>query len=161
MVAAAAFDVVPTGEVWARADARLALLYWHWAFLAQPAPLPERLIGADPAAFFNHHVRTLGIGRANGRYPPALVTAYRGLLDDPGTVQAICEDCRAGATIDRMHDEADVLDVWRPGADTVTGRGVDASHFLVEDQPEQVADELHTLLGAAAAAPSTPSKGPS
>ncbi len=41
------------------------------------------------------------------------------------------------------------------------GRGVDASHFLVEDQPEQVADELHTLLGAAAAAPSTPSKGPS
>jgi pimeloyl-ACP methyl ester carboxylesterase len=49
VTALAALDVVPTGEVWARADAGLAMLYWHWAFLAQPAPLPERLIAAAPA----------------------------------------------------------------------------------------------------------------
>src|SRR6476646_3882624 len=61
LTAAAAFDVVPTGEVWARADAQLALLYWHWAFLAQPAPLPEQLIAGNPGAFFDHHVRALGI----------------------------------------------------------------------------------------------------
>jgi haloacetate dehalogenase len=170
--AAAVLDVVPTGEVWARADVAMALGYWHWAFLAQPAPLPERLIGADPDAFFDHHVRALGLGGAPGRYPSELVAAYRGQLDDPGTVQAICEDYRAGAGIDRDHDDADrgrrhircpllvlwsasgalprfygdVLEVWRPWAPQVTGHGLDASHFLVEDRPEQVADVLADFL---------------
>ena len=172
--AVAVFDVVPTGEVWARADARLALVYWHWAFLAQPSPLPERLIAGDPDAFFDLHVRALGLGRAPDRYPPELMAAYRRLLDDPGTVEAICEDYRAGATIDREHDDADrgerriecpllalwsahgalprlygnVLEVWRPWAREVTGRGLDASHFLVEDRPEEVAGELTAFLPA-------------
>ena len=183
VTAAAVFDVVPTGEVWARADAALALGYWHWAFLAQPAPLPERLIGADPDAFFDLHVRALGLGRASDRYPADLMTAYRALLDDPGTVQAICEDYRAGAGVDREHDDADrgrrrvecpllalwsargalprfygdVLDVWRPWARQVTGWGLEASHFLVEDQPEQVAVLLSDFLQRpVAAAPTIP-----
>jgi len=181
--AAAVLDVVPTGEVWARADAAMALGYWHWAFLAQPAPLPERLIAADPDAFFDLHVRALGLGRAPGRYPVDLVAAYRALLDDPGTVQAICEDYRAGAGVDRDHDDADrgrrrvecpllalwsargalprfygdVLDVWRPWARQATGQGLDASHFVVEDQPEQVAVLLSDFLQrSVAAAPSIP-----
>lgn len=172
ITAAAVFDVVPTGEVWARADARLALRYWHWGFLAQPAPLPERLIGADPGAFFDLHVRALGIGRAAGRYPADVVAEYRAMLDDPSVVEAICEDYRAGATIDREHDDddqgrrkltcpllvlwsgtgalprfyGDVLDVWRPWATDVSGRGLDTSHFLVEDEPETVARELTDFL---------------
>jgi haloacetate dehalogenase len=166
--AVAVLDVVPTGEVWARADARLALVYWHWAFLAQPAPLPERLIGADPDAFFDGHVRALGVGGSPGRYPQAVVATYRALLDDPGTVQAICEDYRAGATVDRDHDDADaghrritcpllvlwsargalprlyadVLDVWRPWAELVSGAGMPGSHFFAEDEPERTAAEL-------------------
>ena len=170
--AVAVLDVVPTGEVWARADAQMALGYWHWSFLAQPAPLPERLIAADPDAFFDFHVRALGLGGEPGRYPRDLMATYRGLLDDPGTVEAICEDYRAGAGIDRDHDDADrgqryvecpllalwsargalprfygdVLDAWRPWAHHVTGQGLEASHFLVEDQPEQVADLLLTFL---------------
>jgi haloacetate dehalogenase len=172
--AVAVLDVVPTGEVWARADAQTALLYWHWPFLAQPAPLPERLIAGDPDAFFDLHVRALGLGRQAGRYPTGLMDGYRRLLDDPGTVQAICEDYRAGATIDREHDDADlgrrriacpvlalwsaagalprlygdVLDVWRPWADEVSGRGLPATHFLVEDQPGLVADALSEFLAA-------------
>jgi haloacetate dehalogenase len=173
VAAAAVFDVVPTGEVWARADARLALVYWHWTFLAQPAPLPERLIGADPDAFFDLHVRALGVGSAASRYPADVVAGYRALLDDASTVEAICEDYRAGATIDRDHDDADVgrrtiecpvlalwsargalprlygdvLDVWRPWAPKVSGGGIAASHFLVEDEPEEVARELIDFLG--------------
>jgi haloacetate dehalogenase len=172
VAAAAVFDVVPTGEVWSRADARLALAYWHWAFLAQPAPLPERLISGDPDAFFDLHVRALGLGVARDRYPAELMAGYRRLLDDPSTVQAICEDYRAGATVDRDHDDADrgerrvecpllalwsaggalprlygdVLEVWRPWARAVTGRGLEASHFLVEDRPEDVAADLSTFL---------------
>jgi haloacetate dehalogenase len=170
--AAAVIDVVPTAEVWARADAQMALGYWHWAFLAQPAPLPERLIAADPAAFFDFHVRALGLGRAPNRYPAELMAGYRSLLDDASTVQAICEDYRAGATVDRLHDDADlgvrkiacpllvlwsaegalprfygdVLDVWRPWADDVTGQPMPASHFVVEDQPEATAAALSAFL---------------
>ena len=100
------------------------------------------------------------------------MAGYRRLLDDPGTVQAICEDYRAGATVDREHDDADlgrrriecpllalwsargalprlygdVLDVWRPWARQVVGRGLQTSHFLVEDSPEEVAGELSAFL---------------
>jgi len=170
--AAAVIDVVPTGDVWARADAQMALGYWHWAFLAQPAPLPERLIAADPDAFFDFHVRALGLGRAPDRYPAELMAGYRALLDDVSTVQAICEDYRAGATVDRQHDDADrgvrkiscpllalwsaggalprfygdVLDVWRPWADDLTGQAMPTSHFVVEDQPEQTAAALSAFL---------------
>ena len=174
--AAAVLDVVPTGEVWSRADAAMALGYWHWAFLAQPAPLPERLVAGDPDAFFEFHVRALGLGHAPGRYPAELLAAYRRLLDDPSVVEAICEDYRAGATVDREHDDADrgerriecpllalwsasgalprlygdVLEVWRTWAREVSGQGLEASHFLVEDRPEDVADALTALLEAPA-----------
>jgi haloacetate dehalogenase len=171
----AVLDIVPTGEAWRRADAGFMLGYWHWAFLAQPAPLPERLIGADPDAYFDHHVRRLGIDAEAGRYPVEVLEAYRSVLRDPAAVEAICEDYRAGASIDVEHDDADrgrrriacpvlalwgsrgalprfyedVVEVWRAWAPDVRGRGVDASHFLVEDRPEEVAAELLAFLDGA------------
>lgn len=174
LVALAVLDIVPTADVWARANAGLALAYWHWGFLAQPAPLPERLIAGDRDAYFDHHLRAIGLGAAAGRYPDPVMDAYRRQLNDPGAVQAICEDYRAGATIDRQLDETDrgrqiacpvlclwgrrgalellygdVLDVWRPWAPDVTGHGIDASHFLVEDEPEETASELEAFLTGA------------
>jgi haloacetate dehalogenase len=165
--ALAVLDIVPTAEVWARADDRLALAYWHWGFLAQPAPLPERLIAGDPGAYFEHHLRSIGLGGEPDRYPEPVIAAYRAQLEDASAVQAICEDYRAGASVDREHDEADrgrlidcpvlalwgrrgaleglygdVLAVWRSWAREVDGRGLEASHFLVEDRPEEVAGEL-------------------
>jgi haloacetate dehalogenase len=104
------------------------------------------------------------------------MAAYRRLLDDEGVVEAICEDYRAGAGVDREHDDADrqrgrridcpllvlwssrgalprlygdVLDVWRPWARDVRGAGVDASHFLAEDEPDVVAGQLGELLAPA------------
>ena len=164
---ATVIDIVPTSEVWARADRRFAQRYWHWSFLAQPAPLPERLIAADPQAYFDLHVRLgMGLGAVEGRYAPEVIAAYRQSFDDPVSVQAICEDYRAGASVDVAHDEADrmaghriacplqvlwgangalpgfyedVLNVWRPWADELEGAAVEASHFVPEDQPEQTA----------------------
>jgi haloacetate dehalogenase len=172
--ALAVLDIVPTAEVWARADDRLALVYWHWGFLAQPAPLPERLIAGDVDAYFAHHLRSIGLGREPGRYPEPVIAAYRAQLEDATAVEAICEDYRAGATIDRQLDEADrgrsiacpvlalwgtrgaleplygdVLAVWRPWASDLRGRGVEASHFLVEDRPEEVARELIAFFESA------------
>jgi haloacetate dehalogenase len=144
--------------------------YRHWSFLSQPAPLPERLIGADPQAYFDLHVRSgLGLGADADRYPPEVMAAYLRVLEDPSNVEAICEDYRAGATIDVALDDADraagrriacpvlalwgargslpvfyddVVEVWREWADDVAGHALDATHFLVEDRPAQTAERL-------------------
>lgn len=166
----AVLDVVPTGEALARVDLAFGLGYWHWFFLAQPAPLPEKLIAGDPDAFFSFG-GALGLGSDEEHYPPEVMAAYRRALHDPATVHAMCEDYRAGASIDRKHDEADrgrhriacpllalwgargkldewydVLAIWGEWAADVRGRSVDASHFLVEDRPEEVAEELRRFF---------------
>ena len=166
----AVLDIVPTGEIWARADATFALAYWHWPFLAQPAPLPERLISGDVDGFWLTAQR-IGLKLGDDRYPEAVTTTYRAQLDDPGFVTAMCEDYRAGATVDREHDDAeagtiacpvralwggagalprfydDPLELWRAFAPNITGRAIaDASHFVVEDAPEEVAAELLSFL---------------
>ena len=105
--ALAVLDIVPTAEVWARADDKLALAYWHWGFLAQPVPLPERLIAGDPDAYFDYHLLMIGLGTDAEAYPDEVMAAYRRQLDDVTAVAAICEDYRAGATVDRQLDEAD------------------------------------------------------
>ena len=158
----AVLDIVPTGEVWSRADANFALGYWHWAFLAQPAPVPERLILGDPDAFWIPAQRQ-GIS-AGERYPDEVVSAYRAQCADPASVEAMCEDYRAGATIDRQLDDADrgrrtiscpilalwggagalprfyddPLELWRVYAPAISGHAVPgASHFLAEDAPRR------------------------
>jgi haloacetate dehalogenase len=165
----AVLDIVPTGEVWARADAMFALAYWHWGFLAQPAPLPEDLILGAADAYWQSVLR-MGIKPGDPRYPKVVVAAYRAQLSERGTVRAMCEDYRAGATIDRRLDDEggeltcpvlalwgadgalpllyeDPLEVWRGLAPDVTGRAIaGASHFICEDAPGEVAAELLAFL---------------
>jgi haloacetate dehalogenase len=169
--ALAVLDIAPTGEIWSRANDRFALGYWHWPFLAQPAPLPERLILGDPDAAWIMAQR-MGI---KDQYPAEAVEAYRAMLRDPEAVTAMCEDYRAGATVDRAHDDADrgsrtiacpvrvlwgahgalpifyedPLDLWRTLAPHATGRGVDgAGHFVPEDEPDEVAADLAEFFGS-------------
>jgi haloacetate dehalogenase len=177
VTALAVLDIVPTGTVWHDADAGFALGYWHWPFLAQPAPLPERMILADPDAFWIA-VERMGIRPDDDRYPDEVVDAYREQLRDPAFVTAMCEDYRAGATVDRALDDADredghvtacpvralwggegalprfyedPLELWRQFAPEVTGRAIEgASHFLVEDEPEEVAADLAAFIADAA-----------
>ena len=82
---------------------QFGLGYWHWFFLAQPYDLPERLIGADPDYYY---------WRRNGPTPPSYVGTeafedFRRAFCNPETIHAMCEDYRAGATIDCRLDEAD------------------------------------------------------
>jgi haloacetate dehalogenase len=165
----AVLDIVPTGEAFRRADARLGLAYWHWFFLAQPDGLPERMIGADPDAFYfrqRYQARELFAREALEDY---LRCARR-----PETIHAMCEDYRAGVTFDLALDEADrgskriacpvlvlwggrgrlpelyddVLDIWRGWADDVRGRALDCGHFLPEEAPEETLSELLRFFGA-------------
>jgi haloacetate dehalogenase len=160
-------DIVPTAEAWLRADREFGLGYFHWFFLAQPAPLPERLIAADPDAYYGFH------GAAD-RFDPAALTDYRRFAEDPETTHAMCEDYRAAATLDYAHDLADrtlrrriacpvlalwgarwhledwydVLAIWRGWADDVRGRALDSGHYVAEEAPEETAAELRAFFTA-------------
>jgi len=167
----AVLDIVPTRTVFAATDRELALGYFHWFFLAQPAPLPERMIGADPDLW----LETL-LARWSGTHDlapfegPAL-DAYRTAFRDPATIHASCEDYRAAATIDLEHDEADadrriacpllvlwgekglmhrrfdVLATWREkAAGPVEGKALPCGHFLPEEIPEATASALARFL---------------
>jgi haloacetate dehalogenase len=164
VVKLAVLDIIPTGEAFRRADMRFALGYWHWFFLAQPAPLPEQLIGANPDAYYFRDRRP---------FAAEALADYLRVVHDPDTIHAMCEDYRAGATFDFALDEADrghhrvqspllalwakrgplerwydVLAIWREWADDVRGRALDCGHYLAEEAPEATAAELLSFLSA-------------
>ena len=170
----AVLDILPTAAVWDRADARFALAYWPWLLLAQPAPLPERLLSAAPHAVVDNALD--GWGSDPAAFPGDVRAAYVEALRDPARVHAICEEYRAAATLDRDHDQADrkrgqrircpllalwgaggALDtwytdeggpfgVWRKWADDVRGQALRAGHFFPEEAPEETAEALRRFF---------------
>jgi haloacetate dehalogenase len=101
----AVLEMLPTGTVWERADARFALAYWPWSLLAQPEPFPARLIAAAPEAVVEDALA--GWGSPSTVCGPEVRAAYVAALREPVRVHAICEEYRAAATLDRVHDDAD------------------------------------------------------
>jgi haloacetate dehalogenase len=166
----AVLDILPTATVWDRADARFALAYWPWSLLAQPEPLPERILAAAPEAIVDHALG--GWGSPAAVFPPEVRAAYVEALRDPAHAHAICEDYRTAATLDRVHDQADrregrriscpllvlwsargPLETWYAGAggpvalwqtwgDDVQGHPLNAGHFFPEEGPEHTAEAL-------------------
>jgi len=166
----AVLDIVPTHYVYHHVDKKLATAYYHWFFLIQPAPFPETLIGSDPDFYLNS---VLGIGRLKPHaITPEAFAEYLRCFRDPATVHATCEDYRAAATIDLIHDEADldrkiacpvlalwgekgflhktydVPSVWRERADDVQGKSLPCGHFIPEEAPEETLAELRNFLKA-------------
>jgi haloacetate dehalogenase len=166
----AVLDIAPTDTVWARADARLALSFWPWSLLAQPAPLPERLLAAAPEAVIADARDQWG--SAGPAFPADVEAAYVEALRDPAHAHAICEEYRAAAGLDRTHDQADLaagrriacpllalwgapgavedwyaqvggpLALWREWAGDVRGHAVKAGHFFPEEIPQETARAL-------------------
>jgi haloacetate dehalogenase len=172
----AVLDVVPTKAAWDRADARFALAFWPWCLLAQPGPLPERLLAAAPDAVIDNALDSWG---SDARlFPPEVRAAYVDALRDAGHVHAICEEYRAAATLDRAHDAADLaagrrircpvlalwsddgglsrwyadeggpLALWRAWADEPEGRAIRGGHFFPEEAPEETAAALRRFFAA-------------
>jgi haloacetate dehalogenase len=101
----AILDVVATADVWEQADARFALAFWPWSLLAQPEPLPERLLSAAPEAIIDSALEDWG--SPSSVFTQEVRRAYVDALRDAAHVHAICEEYRAAATLDREFDEAD------------------------------------------------------
>ena len=166
----AVLDIIPTAAVWRRADDRFAIGYWPWSLLAQPAPLPEQLLTAAADAVVDN--ARAEWGSAATAFPASVRDAYVEVLRAPEHAHAICEEYRAAATLDRVHDEADLalgrrirgpllalwsatgplaawyddvggpLALWRQWCDEVRGEAVNGGHFFPEEVPEWTAGAL-------------------
>jgi haloacetate dehalogenase len=164
----AVLDIVPTLKVYSSVTKQLATAYYHWFFLIQPAPFPETLINSN-AEFF---LRRMFGGMIGKTMPQEIYEEYLRAFKNPATIHAMCEDYRAAAGIDLEHDEADlankikcpvltlwgakgamhslfdVMATWRERATNVSGKAVPGGHWLPEEIPQEIYQELRTFLSA-------------
>lgn len=96
-------DIAPTLDMYDATDFAFAKAYYHWFHLIQPAPLPERMIGGNPREYLHHKLGGWGTGGMGHIEAPALAEYERCFLK-PETIHAMCEDYRASASIDLVHD---------------------------------------------------------
>jgi haloacetate dehalogenase len=162
-----ALDVVPTLKMYSNVSKGFATAYYHWFFLIQKAPLPENLLKNQVP----HYI--IGrIGRGPGgirQFDRRALNEYVKAFRDPKCIHATCEDYRAAATIDLVHDKKDKTKLgmpvlalwgkrgvieqyfdplrdWREVAKDVRGRALDCGHFLPEEKPDDVLRELRRFL---------------
>jgi len=161
-------DISPTLRMYQSTDKAFATAYYHWFFLIQKPPLPEQLL----AGHVPHYILgRLGRGKSGLKhFSPAAQREYIRCFRDPRTIHATCEDYRAAATIDLVHDRKDLrrkirmpvlvlwgkqgviermfdpLKDWREVARNVTGHALDCGHFLPEEKPQQVLSELRRFV---------------
>ncbi|MGA3679131.1 alpha/beta fold hydrolase [Pseudomonas graminis] len=159
-------DIAPTLAMYTQTDEAFARAYWHWFFLIRPAPLPESLIEANPELF----LRSVMGSRSAGLKPftPEAFAEYLRCLQIPGSARGICEDYRASAGIDLDHDRADIaagnqltlpllvlwgaegtvgrcfdpLKEWRQVATDVRGKALPSGHYIAEEVPELLLEEV-------------------
>lgn len=162
----ALLDIIPTRTAFANVDKEMATAAFNWFFSIQPDGLPERLIGAEPAFYLRWLLDHWSVTR--GALATEAVAEYQRCFD-AAAIRATCEEFRAAATIDLVHDEADqehkiscptlllwsatgmwarydILEVWRARAENVQGVALDCGHFLPEESPQRTAAELIRFL---------------
>jgi haloacetate dehalogenase len=165
-------DVISTLDVSERLTYATARQMANWFWLAQPPPIPENTISADPRAYVTYILEAWG-GRA--AIEPAVVDEYVRAYSNPASIHAICEEFRAGDTADIQNDRrdrdegrrvicpmqllwvqdgfasqfGDPIAIWRQWADDVRGRPVPGGHFMMEESPDIVAGALETLASHA------------
>jgi haloacetate dehalogenase len=165
-------DISPTLKMYRSTNMQFAKAYFHWFFLIQEAPLPERMLQGQVPFYV---LRRLGRGKSGLKYfSRAALAEYERAFRDPRTIHSTCEDYRAAATIDLVHDQRDrarirmpllalwgkqgviealfdCLADWREVAADVRGRALACGHFIAEEKPQELLRELRAFLAKAAA----------
>ncbi len=159
-------DILPTLYFYSNVDRRFAEAYWFWFFLTAPAPVPETLIAGNPAFFMNASF----FGKRALVEDDAFENFVR-TMSREGAARAQAEDYRAAATIDLEHDRADldkkltmpllvlwgdenplnnnvdVVSIWQERAEDVRGHGMPSGHWLPEEVPDQLVEEIKAFIG--------------
>ena len=167
----ALLDIAPTLAMYEQTSRAFATAYWHWFFLIQPAPLPERLIEADPGAYVREVIGRRGAGLAP--FSAGALAEYERCLALPGAAHGLCEDYRAAAGIDLEHDRTDrdagrrletplqvlwgrdgviqscfqPLEEWRRVAADVRGQALPCGHYIPEEAPTLLLEHVQAFLG--------------
>ena len=168
----ATLDIIPTLEHFERTDMDFALGYYHWFWFAQPHPFPEALINAAPETWFHYH--TSRSPRPTDLFHPEALADYLTAARRPDTITGMCEDYRAAASIDLVHDREsraagqqvrcpmlalwgdkgkigqwyDALAIWRSYcAAPVIGGPVASGHYLPEEAPDSVIEWFGRFFG--------------
>jgi haloacetate dehalogenase len=163
-------DIAPTLPMYEQTTEAFARAYWHWFFLIQPPPLPERLIEADPVAYLRDVMGRRHAGLT--AFKPEALAEYERCIALPGTAASICSDYRASAGIDLEHDRADrragrrltmpvrvlwgahgvvgrcfdVMGLWREAAIEASGAAIACGHYIAEEQPEALLQEMRAFF---------------
>ncbi|MBS7803247.1 alpha/beta hydrolase [Rhizobiales bacterium TNE-4] len=158
----ALIDIAPTLCMWEGMNATSAMKVYHWMFLAQPYPLPEKLIAADPGFYVEHTIASWTGSRSLKPYDGRAMDHYRANLLRADYTHAACQDYRAGQTHDLDHDRAardagqtiqcptyilwgnagipaagGPLKQWRETfAPQAEGSALDCGHFTPEEDPD-------------------------
>ena len=163
-------DIAPTLAMYEKTSNQFARSYWHWFFLIQPAPMPERLIEADPSAYVRDVLgrRSAGLAPFDAR----ALAEYVRCLELPGAAHGLCEDYRASASIDLIHDQLDIdtknflhqpllvlwgeqgvvnqcfepLKEWSKLAVNVKGHALPCGHYIPEEAPELMLSQVQSFL---------------
>jgi haloacetate dehalogenase len=169
-------DIVPTHLLYQHITQEFATIFYHWFLPVQPPPFPETMVANSAEYFLKCTLLWLGGSKLTDPLPewisPAVFQEYLRTFGQPDTIHAICEDYRAAASIDLVHDRADldqkiqcpllvlwsekgpfhrmydVLQAWRERAVEVRGKAMPTGHFLPEQMPGEVTQEITAFLGA-------------
>ena len=162
-------DISPTLTMYDNTTMEFAQSYWHWFFLIQNEPIPETMIAANPEFWLKNH---MGRHAGTGIFTPQRWAEYLAGASHPQSMHAMCEDYRAAATIDLVHDRADRADGmkltmplrvlwgehglvnkcfkpiadWQEVAKDVTGRSVASGHYIPEECPTELIAEAKTFF---------------
>jgi haloacetate dehalogenase len=165
-------SILPTFEMWSRLESNdYAMKAFRWFLLAQPSPLPEVLIERAGLAYLHVTLRDWTKEKNLSVFEPRALAAYEAAYTGASTIAASCADYRAGWTVDRFHDKADlevgrtvvcptlvlwgtaefpdevsVLTAWRRLAPLATGRGIACGHFVPEEAPGECLAALFEFL---------------
>jgi haloacetate dehalogenase len=163
-------DIVPTKTVFDSTNMALASAYYHWYFMLRPTPFPEEMIGSNPEAWLRNHMG----GRFAGLAPfqPDAWSEYLRCFSDPAAIHGSCEDYRAAGTIDLEHDATSIaagqkvtcpmlalwgaegtvqrlfkaVEEWQKVATDVRGHALPCGHYIPEEVPDLLYDELVAFL---------------
>lgn len=162
-------DIVPTYYLYTNTTKEFASVYWHWFFLIQDAPIPEKLLQNNAAFFLKQWAFN---GKVPSSVPKDIFNEYLRHFSNYKTLHAMCEDYRAGATIDLEHDRNDlqtkiqcpllvlwgtqgamnslydVLAIWKERGLNVIGKALPCGHYMPEEVPQQVYEEVFSFLNS-------------
>jgi haloacetate dehalogenase len=166
-------DIAPTLDMYNRTDMAFATAYYHWFHLIQPSPVPENMIGGNAKSYLHTKLGGWG-GRGLQDVEPQALVEYERCFCKPEAIHTACEDYRASASIDLVHDQEsrshgekikcdtlvlwgeqgvvqrffDPLALWQAQCSgTVSGSTLPAGHFIPEQLPDATAEALKAFFG--------------